>query len=148
MTALQEVAKSRPSKILFACVHNAGRSQMASALFNAAADPSQAFSVSAGTVPSERVHPQVVEAMREVGIDLANVRPQRLTDDVASGVDRLVTMGCGEIACPVIPTARREAWPLTDPSGKTLEEVRVIRDDIRRRVMTLIRQQRWAREQA
>ena len=128
--------------VLFACVHNAGRSQMAAAFFNAFADPSQARAISAGTEPGNQVHPEVVEAMREVGIDLSAARPMRLTDEVARQAELLVTMGCGE-ACPVIPGLRREDWPLDDPKGQSREHVRAIRDDIHRRVQRLIAAEGW-----
>jgi arsenate reductase (thioredoxin) len=123
--------------ILFACVHNAGRSQIAAAWFNQLADPAQASAISAGTDPGERVHPEVVEAMREVGIDLDGIVPQKLTEDLARRAQVLVTMGCGD-ACPVIPGARVEDWPLLDPKGQPLEIVRQIRDDIRAKVEDLI----------
>ena len=102
---------------VFACVHNAGRSQMAAAWLGRLADPAKARAVSAGTEPGARVHPEVVEAMREVGIDLSAAQPRKLTDDLARGATVLVTMGCGE-ACPAIPGLRREDWPLEDPKGK------------------------------
>lgn len=130
--------------VLFACVHNAGRSQMAAAFFNALTDPSQATAVSAGTEPAERVHPEVVEGMREVGLDLDTARPRRLTEDVASGATLLVTMGCGE-ACPYVPGLRREDWPVPDPKGQSVERVRDIRDEIRRRVEALIAVNGWER---
>ena len=119
--------------ILFACVHNAGRSQMSAAFFNAIADPAKAIGISAGTEPGVRVHPEVVEAMKEVGIDLSAVKPQLITPKMAADVNYLVTMGCGAV-CPVIPQIRREDWPLEDPKGKPVERVRQIRDDIRDRV--------------
>jgi arsenate reductase len=122
---------------LFACVHNAGRSQMSAAFFNALADPSKARGVSAGTEPGDRVHPEVVEAMKEVGIDLSNVKPQIITPKMAAEVNYLVTMGCGAV-CPVIPQIRREDWPLEDPKGKPIERVREIRDDIKRRIEALV----------
>jgi len=131
--------------VLFACVHNAGRSQMAAAWFNALADPARARAVSAGTEPGERVHPEVVAAMREVGIDLAGMHPQRLTDEVARGAAVLVTMGCGD-ACPVVPGARVEDWPLQDPKGQPIEVVRTIRDDIHARVVDLLAQEGVARQ--
>jgi arsenate reductase len=120
--------------ILFACVHNAGRSQMSAAFFNAIADPAKAVGISAGTEPGVRVHPEVVEAMKEVGIDLSAVKPQLITPKMAAEVNYLVTMGCGAV-CPVIPQIRREDWPLEDPKGKPVERVRQIRDDIRERVL-------------
>ena len=126
-------------KIIFACVHNAGRSQMAAAFFNRLADPVKARAVSAGTQPGERVHPEVVAAMQEVGIDLSGERPQRLTPELAAGAALLVTMGCGE-ECPIVPGAARDDWPLPDPKGRTPAEVRKIRDEIRRRVEALAAQ--------
>ena len=128
--------------VLFACVHNAGRSQIAAAFFNAMADPSTVCALSAGTEPAERVHPAVVEAMREVGIDLSHVKPRLLTPELAAGVHMLVTMGCGE-ACPVVPRARRADWPLSDPQGQPLEQVRAIRDEIQERVRKLIAAEGW-----
>ena len=122
---------------LFACVHNAGRSQMAAAFFNVLADPAKARAVSAGTTPGERVHPEVVEVMRESGLDLGGATPQRLTDDLARGANVLVTMGCGD-ECPFVPGARVEDWPLPDPKGQPLDRVRAIRDEIRGRVEDLI----------
>lgn len=122
--------------VLFACIHNAGRSQMAAAWFTALSDPSKARGVSAGTEPGPRVHPQVLEAMKEVGIDLSAAKPQKLTAELAKGSSLLVTMGCGE-ACPAVPGLVREDWPLEDPKGKPIERVREIRDDIRARVARL-----------
>ena len=129
--------------VLFACVHNAGRSQMAAAFFNALADPTRARALSAGTVPAERVHPEVVAAMAEVGIDLSAARPRRLTDELAAGAHVLVTMGCGE-ACPLVPGLRREDWPLPDPKGQPPARVREIRDAIRGRVAALVDAAGWA----
>ena len=129
-------------KVIFACVHNAGRSQMAAAFFNAVTNPAKARAISAGTHPGERVHPVVVEAMHEVGIDLSEAKPQRLTDQLASGASHLVTMGCGD-ECPFVPGAQRDDWPLPDPKGKPIEEVRVIRDEVRSRVERLIRDANW-----
>ena len=123
--------------VLFACVHNAGRSQMAAAFFNALVDPAKAHGISAGTSPADRVHPEVVAAMREAGVDLSGVSPQKLTGDRVQGVDVLVTMGCGE-ECPFVPGARVEDWAVQDPKGRPPEEVRAIRDDIRARVAALI----------
>ena len=122
---------------IFACIHNAGRSQMAAAFFNQLADPTQARALSAGTNPGPQVHPTVVEAMREVGIDLSAAHPQLLTDELARNATLLITMGCGE-ACPYIPNLRREDWPLLDPKGLPLEQVRLIRDEIRTRVQALL----------
>jgi arsenate reductase len=131
-------------RIIFACVHNAGRSQMAAAFFNSMVDPEKARAISAGTQPGERVHPEVVTVMREVGIDLASAHPQRLTTDLARGASLLVTMGCGD-ECPVVPGARRDDWPLTDPKGKPIEEVRRIRDEIRDRVSKMLATEGWKR---
>jgi arsenate reductase len=131
--------------VIFACIHNAGRSQMAAAWFNALADSTKARAVSAGTDPGTRVHPEVLEAMREVGIDLGDRTPQKLTDDLARGAQVLITMGCGE-QCPVVPGLRRDDWPLEDPKGKPIERVREIRDDVRARVIALLRREDWARE--
>lgn len=122
---------------LFACVHNAGRSQMAAAFFNALADPVKARAISAGTVPADRVHPEVIDVMRESGVELSGVKPQKLTESLSRGVDVLVTMGCEE-ACPLVPGARVEDWPLPDPKGQPREKVRAIRDEIRARVADLI----------
>jgi arsenate reductase len=130
------------NKILFACIHNAGRSQMAAAWFNALADAKVASAISAGTAPGPRVHPEVLEAMNEVGIDLSRAAPVLLTKELAASATLLVTMGCGE-ACPVVPGLRRMDWPLEDPKGKPMALVRTIRDDIRERVRILIAQEGW-----
>jgi arsenate reductase (thioredoxin) len=128
--------------VLFACVHNAGRSQMAAALFNAAADPAKARAVSAGTQPGPRVHPEVAVTMRELGIDLSDAKPVLLTDDLARSAELLVTMGCGE-TCPVVPGLEREDWPLDDPKGRPVEEVRRIRDEVQARVRALVSRRGW-----
>ena len=130
--------------VIFACVHNAGRSQMAAAFFNAVADPTKARAVSAGTDPGPSVHPEVVTVMREVGIDLADARPRRLTDELAASAELLVTMGCGE-QCPVVPGHRRTDWPLDDPKGRPVAQVRSIRDDVQRRVDALVDAGGWRR---
>lgn len=130
------------NRVIFACVHNAGRSQMAAAFFHALADASRAVAVSAGTKPGDRVHPEVVAAMQEVGIDLSATRPQLLTDDLARSARLLVTMGCGE-ACPHVPGLERLDWPLEDPKGQPVERVREIRDEIRERVSRLLTQKSW-----
>ena len=124
-------------KVIFACVHNAGRSQMAAAFFNSMANRETHQAISAGTQPGDRVHPEVVSAMTEIGIDLASTKPQLLTDDLAKNADMLITMGCGE-ACPFVPGLKREDWTLTDPKGKPIEEVRKIREEIRKRVEVLL----------
>jgi arsenate reductase (thioredoxin) len=123
--------------VLFACIHNAGRSQMAAAWFSALADPLQARAISAGTAPGTRVHPEVLEAMREVGIDLSTAQPRFLDDALAREASLLITMGCGE-ACPAVPGLLREDWPLEDPKGKSVERIREIRDDVRSRVVDLL----------
>jgi arsenate reductase len=122
---------------IFACVHNAGRSQMSAAFFNQLADPELARAISAGTHPAEHVHPVVVDAMREVGIDLSNAMPQKLTPELAQNVEMLVTMGCGD-ECPYVPGLRRDDWPLPDPKGQGIETVRQTRDEIKRRVLELL----------
>lgn len=128
--------------VLFACVHNAGRSQMAAAWFNVLADPTKARAVSAGTAPADGVHPVVVQAMREVGIDLTGARPRALTPDLAASAQWLVTMGCGD-QCPHVPGVRRDDWPLHDPKDQPLERVRAIRDEIASRVRRFIAEQGW-----
>jgi arsenate reductase len=129
-------------RVIFACVHNAGRSQMAAAFFTALADPSRAAAVSAGTEPGDRIHPEVIAAMRESGIDLSPYRPQLLTDAVARQAALLITMGCGE-ACPHVPGLARDDWPLPDPGNRPLSEVREIRDEIKARVTALIASRGW-----
>jgi arsenate reductase len=129
--------------VIFACVHNAGRSQMSAALFNRIADPTKARAISAGTRPADRVHPEVVEVMRELGVDLQHATPQRLTDDLAREAQWLVTMGCGD-ECPYAPGLRREDWPLRDPKGLPIASVREIRDEIRERVGDFVMQHDWA----
>ena len=128
------LADKRP-RVVFACLHNAGRSQMAAALFNRHAR-GRAWADSAGTRPAPHVHPEVVVVMREVGIDLEGSKPQLLTADLAAGAVRVITMGCAE-ECPVV-SAPMEDWGLADPAGKPLEEVRAIRDDIDGRVRKLL----------
>ena len=123
---------------LFVCLHNAGRSQMSAALFERAAHGRHhALSAGSEADPDGRVHPQVVEVMRELGIDLSDRQPQRLTRELAEQADVVVTMGCGD-ACPFIPGKRYLDWELTDPKGLPVDEVRAIRDDIDRRVSELV----------
>ena len=123
---------------LFVCLHNAGRSQMSAALFERAAHGRHhALSAGSEADPDGRVHPQVVEVMRELGIDLSDRQPQRLTRELAEQADVVVTMGCGD-ACPFIPGRRYLDWELTDPKGLPVDEVRAIRDDIDRRVIELV----------
>jgi protein-tyrosine-phosphatase len=126
------------ANVLFVCLHNAGRSQMSQALFERYA-PATQHARSAGTDPAERVHPVVVDAMRELDIDLGDRVPQRLTDELAQWADIVVTMGCGD-ACPYIPGRRYIDWELPDPAGQPLDTVRAIRDDIATRVKHLARE--------
>ena len=130
------------TRVIFACVQNAGRSQMAAAFFNAIADPRRATAVSAGTAPTSRVHPEVLSAMSEVGIDLSGAKPQLLTTELAAGAHFLVTMGCGS-QCPVLPGTKTLDWALEDPHGKAFERVREIRDEIRRRVQEFVETNEW-----
>lgn len=126
-------------KVLFVCTHNAGRSQMAEAFFNKMVKE-KAKGFSAGTQPSDKVNPIVVEAMREVGIDIHHKKPKMLTLEMMEGVDRVITMGCGaEGVCPAsfVPT---EDWQLDDPEGKPIEQVRQIRDEVKTRVKKLIKE--------
>lgn len=131
--------------VIFACIHNAGRSQMAAAWFDALADGTKARAISAGTDPGTHVHPEVLAAMREIGIDLDDRKPRKLTDELAARAQMLITMGCGE-QCPAVPGLRRDDWPLEDPKGKPIARVREIRDDVRARVLVLLRREGWARE--
>ena len=129
--------------VLFACVHNAGRSQMAAAWFNHLADPDKARAISAGTDPGTRVHPEVVTAMKEVGVDLS-ARRHRNSRRSWRASQMLITMGCGD-QCPVVPGLKRDDWPLEDPKGKPLDHVRRIRDEIRHRVAQLLDAHGWRR---
>jgi arsenate reductase (thioredoxin) len=122
--------------VLFVCLHNAGRSQMSQALFERAAGHRHQ-AASAGTTPADRVHPEVVEAMRELGLDLSGRTPHRLTTELARWADLIVTMGCGD-ECPYIPGKRYIDWDLPDPRGRPLAEVRATRDEIRGRVADLV----------
>ena len=124
--------------VLFVCLHNAGRSQMSAALFERAAGERH-HAASAGTTPGARVHPEVVDVMREIGIDLSGQLPKRLTDELADQADVVVTMGCGDV-CPYVPGKRYIDWGLADPKGRPIEEVRALREDIRRRVVELVRE--------
>jgi arsenate reductase (thioredoxin) len=131
---------------LFVCLHNAGRSQMSAALFEREAH-GRHRALSAGTTPADRVHPEVVEVMREIGIDLADRTPRLLTDALAGEADVIVTMGCGD-SCPFIPGKRYIDWDLPDPRGRPLAEVRAIRDEIAVRVSGLIEVLEQPREHA
>ena len=128
--------------VLFACVHNAGRSQMAAAWFNLLADPEHAHAISAGTRPGAHVHPEVVAVMQEVGVDLSGIQTTKLTDEIAGEAAMLITMGCGD-ECPVVPGVVRDDWPLEDPKGKPVDQVREIRDQIRDRVKALVAREGW-----
>jgi len=130
--------------VLFACVHNAGRSQMAAAWFNLLSDSTRARAISAGTDPGPHVHPEVVAVMREVGIDLSGAPTSKLTTELAERAELLITMGCGD-QCPVVPGLRRDDWPLEDPKTQPLARVREIRDEIRQRVETLLEHEGWRR---
>jgi arsenate reductase (thioredoxin) len=128
--------------VLFACVHNAGRSQMAAAFFNKICDHAKASAISAGTEPGKRVHPEVVQVMKEEGIDLSNVEPKFLSPELAQKATLLVTMGCGD-ACPYVPGLKKLDWPLQDPKGQPIEVVRKIRDELRQRVVVLATERNW-----
>lgn len=124
--------------VLFVCLHNAGRSQISQALLERAAD-GRHIALSAGTTPAEHVHPEVVEIMSELGIDLSEHRPQLLTRELAAQADVVVTMGCGD-ACPYIPGKRYLDWELADPKGRPITAVRATRDEIDRRVRSLLQE--------
>ncbi|MEA2683093.1 MAG: hypothetical protein QOK05_1421 [Chloroflexota bacterium] len=126
------------ARVLFVCLHNAGRSQMSRALFERAAGGAH-VARSAGTTPGDRVHPEVAAAMREVGIEIAGIKPQQLTDELGHWADVVVTMGCGD-ECPYIPGKRYIDWDLPDPKGRPIAEVRRTRDEIGRRVETLLKE--------
>jgi arsenate reductase (thioredoxin) len=124
-------------RVLFVCVHNAGRSQMAAAFLGQLAGE-RVRVLSAGTAPADAIHPQVSEVMREVGIDLASRRPRLLEDELVREADVVITMGCGD-SCPIFPGKRYEDWDLPDPAGKPLEQVRALRDEILGRVQDLLK---------
>jgi arsenate reductase (thioredoxin) len=134
-------------KVIFACVHNAGRSQISAAFFNQLADPKLALAISAETQPAEHVHPVVIEAMLEVGIDLRHAKPQKLTLELARGAEMLITMGCGD-DCPYVPGLRRDDWPLPDPKDQSIDSVRQTREDIRGRVVELLAREGLSRDAA
>ena len=136
-----------PKTVLFACVHNAGRSQIAAAFFNQLVDPEQLVAISAGLEPADHVHPEVVAAMREVGIELSNVKPRVLTAKMQAETAFAVTMGCGE-RCPLVPVHRRADWQIDDPKGQPLARVREIRDDLRRRIEALVMEKGWPRRRS
>lgn len=128
--------------VIFACVHNAGRSQMAAAFFNKFADPSKARAISAGTQPVDQVHLRVRMAMSEVDIDLSGAKPTKLTPELATGASYLITMGCKE-NCPYIPNVTMMDWPFEDPNGKELDQVRVTRDMIKAKVLSFLAEKLW-----
>jgi arsenate reductase (thioredoxin) len=136
MTAMPE--PNDVPEVLFVCVHNAGRSQMAAALLEHHAG-GRVRVRSGGTTPSDEIHPNVVEAMAERGLDVSTARPKGLREHEVREVDVVITMGCGD-ACPVVPGTRYLDWDLPDPAGKPIAEVRPIRDDIERRVLDLLRE--------
>ncbi len=128
--------------VIFACIHNAGRSQMASAFFNKMADAKVARSISAGTEPALKVHPEVLQVMNELSIDLSKAQPTKLTTELASAAQMLVTMGCGE-KCPFVPGLKIIDWNLQDPKGQGLEQVRMIRDQIQKLVFEMVTENGW-----
>jgi len=129
--------------VIFACVHNAGRSQMAAAVFNQLADPSKTTAWSAGTQPAGSVHPEVVEVMKEFGVDLSAAKPQLLTAGMLTDASHLITMGCGD-ACPIAPRwTQKLDWPLEDPKGQPSEKVQAIRDEICTLVKKLLADNGW-----
>lgn len=130
--------------VLFVCTHSKGRSQFANAFFNQLADPAKARSISAGLEPFEHVQDEVIEVMREVGIELADVRPIELTGGMLTELNFLVPLGCPE-RCPTIPLSRRQDWRIQDPTGRSVDEVRVIRDEVRKLVTELVREKGWTR---
>ena len=128
----------RVPEVLFVCVHNAGRSQMAAALLHDHAN-GRVHVMSAGSAPADQINPAVVEAMAELGLDLSGESPKPLTDEFVQAADVVITMGCGD-ACPIYPGKRYLDWDLPDPSGRTVDEIRPIRDEIERRVTALLRE--------
>lgn len=128
--------------VLFACVHNAGRSQLASAWFNYLADPTRARAISAGTKPAASVHPEAVRVLAEEGVEVHLERPRLLTAELAEQSSLVITMGCGE-SCPVISGQEREDWPVPDPKGRRYAEVKEISATIRERVVDLLARRGW-----
>jgi arsenate reductase len=133
--SMDRIANGRP-EVLFVCVHNAGRSQMAAALLERRAE-GRVVVRSAGSTPADEINPAVVEAMEELGVDMGEEFPKPLTDEVVRAADVVITMGCGD-ACPIYPGKRYEDWTLDDPAGQDVDTVRRIRDEIDTRVQTLI----------
>lgn len=128
--------------VIFACEHNAGRSQMAAAIFNKFADPTKARAISAGTQPLDQIHLRVKMAMSEVDVDLSQAKPIKLTPELATGARYLITMGCKE-NCPFIPNVTMMDWPFDDPNGKELDQVRTIRDMIKAKVLSFLAEKLW-----
>lgn len=128
--------------VIFACVHNAGRSQMAAAFFNKYADRSKAKAISAGTQPVDQIHLRVRMVMSEVDIDLSGIKPTKLTQELATNASYLITMGCKE-NCPYIPNTTMMDWPFEDPNGKELDQVRIIRDMIKAKVLNFLAERLW-----
>ena len=131
-----------PAKVVFACVANAGRSQIAAAYFNKLADPKRAYAISAGTRPAGAIHPEVVTAMREAGLDLSRAKPQYFSSDLCKDAHIVITMGCGD-ECPLVPGVERDDWAIDDPKEQPIERVRQIRDQIKKCVSNLIRERKW-----
>jgi arsenate reductase len=129
-------------KVLFACAQNVGRSQMAAAFFNSFCAPSLVKAISAGPAPLDRVQPGIIQAMKEIGIDLRATRPQLLTPDLARSADLLVSLGCGDL-CPAMPGQRRIEWSLEGPEDQSLDELRLLRDELRRRIWRLVAKEGW-----
>lgn len=138
-TTVGNETKRKAIKVIFACVHNAGRSQMAASFFNLYCNQTKAFALSAGTNPGTNVHAEVLAVMKEEGLDLSNIKPQLLTDKLAEEAEMLITMGCGE-TCPMIPGLKRADWGLPDPKGQTIDRVREIRDEVKKRVQNLVKE--------
>lgn len=130
-------------KVIFACVHSAGRSQMAAAFFNEMTDSRLFHAQAAGTEPASKVHPEVVLVMKELGIDLSSSQPTLLNQELAAEANLLVTMGCGE-KCPFVPGLKKVDWFLNDPKGQGLDQVRMIRDEIKELVLKLITDESWS----
>jgi len=131
-----------PAHVLFACVHNAGRSQIAAALFNASANASRAVATSAGTQPADHPHPEVVKVLGKMGIDISDAKPRFLDSELAATATLLVTLGCGE-QCPYIPGLEVVDWPIEDPKGQNGDKVEKIRDEVAQRVASLIEDRNW-----
>lgn len=128
--------------VIFACIHNAGRSQMAAAFFNKYADTTKVQAISAGTQPASQIHSEVKTVMDEIEISLANAKPKLLTTELAKGANYLITMGCKE-NCPYIPGLKILDWPFQDPKGQSIDQVRITRDNIKNQVLFFLTQNIW-----